>query len=84
MSKGKNCILSVIIEGTVFKYIKVLVAYEWFEKPLTSFDYSIISVFRKRLGAKRFEIIFQKLLEQIKQKGLLDDYKTQIIDSMLL
>lgn len=48
----------------------------------TSFDYSTISVFRKRLGAKRFEIIFQKMLEQIKQKGLLDQYKTQIIDSM--
>src|SRR4030067_742708 len=29
----------------------------------TSFDYSTISVFRKRLGAKRFEIIFQKKLE---------------------
>jgi len=48
----------------------------------TSFDYSTISVFRKRLGAKRFEVIFQKMLEQIKQKGLLDQYKTQIIDSM--
>lgn len=48
----------------------------------TSFDYSTISVFRKRLGPKRFEAIFQKLLNQIKQKGLLDDYKTQIIDSM--
>jgi len=48
----------------------------------TSFDYSTISVFRKRLGAVRFERIFQKMLEQIKQKGILDDYKTQIIDSM--
>jgi len=48
----------------------------------TSFDYSTLSVFRKRLGAERFELIFQKMLEQIKQKGLLDDYKTQIIDSM--
>lgn len=48
----------------------------------TSFDYSTISVFRKRLGPKRFEAIFRKLLEQIKQKGLLDNYKTQIIDSM--
>lgn len=48
----------------------------------TSFDYSTISVFRKRLGQKRFEAIFQKLLYQIKQKGVLDDYKTQIIDSM--
>ncbi len=48
----------------------------------TSFDYSTISVFRKRLGAVRFEQIFQKLLNQIKQKGILDDYKTQIIDSM--
>ncbi|MFH1510285.1 MAG: transposase [Candidatus Woesearchaeota archaeon] len=47
-----------------------------------SFDYSTLSVFRKRLGVKRFEGIFQKMLEQIKQKGLLDDYKTQIIDSM--
>ena len=48
----------------------------------TSFDYSTLSVFRKRLGAKRFEIIFQKMLDQIKQKGLLDNYKAQIIDSM--
>jgi hypothetical protein len=48
----------------------------------TSFDYSSLSVFRKRLGPQRFEAIFQKMLEQIKQKGLLDDYKTQIIDSM--
>jgi len=48
----------------------------------TSFDHSTISIFRKRLGAKRFESIFQKMLEQIKQKGVLDDYKTQIIDSM--
>ena len=48
----------------------------------TSFDYSTISVFRKRLGAVRFEQIFQKLLNQIKQKGVLDEYKTQIIDSM--
>lgn len=48
----------------------------------TSFDYSTISVFRKRLGQKRFEAIFQRLLNQIKQKGLLDDYKMQIIDSM--
>ncbi len=47
-----------------------------------SFDYSTLSVFRKRLGVDRFEFIFQKLLEQIKQKGLLDNYKTQIIDSM--
>lgn len=47
-----------------------------------SFDYSTLSVFRKRLGIDRFELIFQKLLEQIKQKGLLDNYKTQIIDSM--
>ena len=45
-----------------------------------SFDYSTISVFRKRLGAEKFEAIFQQLLNQIKQKGLLDDYKTQIID----
>jgi len=48
----------------------------------SSFDYSTLSVFRKRLGEERFERIFQKILEQIKQKGLLDDYKTQIIDSM--
>jgi hypothetical protein len=48
----------------------------------TSFDYSTLSVFRKRLGIERFEAIFQKMLYQIKQKGLLDDYKTQIIDSM--
>lgn len=48
----------------------------------TSFDYSTISVFRKRLGAEKFESIFQKLLNQIKQSGMLDDYKTQIIDSM--
>lgn len=47
-----------------------------------SFDYSTLSVFRKRLGPKNFESIFQKMLEQIRQKGLLDDYKTQIIDSM--
>jgi len=48
----------------------------------TSFDYSTLSVFRKRLGPERFEAIFQKMLEQIKQKGLLNDYNTQIIDSM--
>ena len=47
-----------------------------------SFDYSTLSVFRKRLGVERFESIFQKMLEQITQKGLLGDYKTQIIDSM--
>lgn len=47
-----------------------------------SFDYSTLSVFRKRLGIERFERIFQKVLEQIKQRGLLEDYKTQIIDSM--
>lgn len=47
-----------------------------------SFDYSSLSVFRKRLGIQRFEALFQKMLEQIKQKGILDDYKTQIIDSM--
>lgn len=47
-----------------------------------SFDYSSLSVFRKRLGVQRFEAIFKKMLEQIKQKGVLDDYKTQIIDSM--
>lgn len=47
-----------------------------------SFDYSTLSIFRKRLGVERFERIFQMMLEQIKQKGLLDDYKTQIIDSM--
>lgn len=48
----------------------------------TSFDYSTISVFRKRLGPQRFEGLFQKILEQIKQKGVLEDYRTQIIDSM--
>src|SRR3989338_9966811 len=47
-----------------------------------SFDYSTLSVFRKRLGPEKFERIFQKMLAQIRQKGLLDDYKTQIIDSM--
>ena len=47
-----------------------------------SFDYSTLSVFRKRLGVKRFELIFRKMLEQITQKGLLGDYTTQIIDSM--
>jgi transposase len=47
-----------------------------------SFDYSTLSVFRKRLGPKNFERIFQKMLEQIRQKGLLNNYKMQIIDSM--
>lgn len=46
------------------------------------FDHSTIWVFRERLGSLTFEVIFNKLLSQIKEKGLLNNYATQHIDSM--
>jgi hypothetical protein len=46
------------------------------------FDYSTLSVFRKRLGEERFEGIFQKILTQIVKLGIIKNPKQQYIDSM--
>ncbi|MEA2036781.1 MAG: transposase [Nanoarchaeota archaeon] len=48
----------------------------------TSFDYSTLSVFRKRLGEERFERIFQKILTQIVKLGIIKNPKQQYLDSM--
>jgi len=47
-----------------------------------SFDYSTLSVFRKRLGEKRFERIFQKILTQIVKLGIIKNPNQQFLDSM--
>ncbi|MEA2037602.1 MAG: transposase [Nanoarchaeota archaeon] len=46
------------------------------------FDYSTLSVFRKRLGEERFERIFQKILSQIVKLGIIKNPKQQYLDSM--
>ena len=46
------------------------------------FDYSTLSVFRKRLGEERFESIFQKILTQIVKLGIIKNPKQQYLDSM--
>lgn len=46
------------------------------------FDYSTIWVFRERLGSKTFELIFNKLLSQIVEKGIIKNSNQQYIDSM--
>ncbi|MEA3514301.1 MAG: transposase [Nanoarchaeota archaeon] len=46
------------------------------------FDYSTIWVFRERLGSKTFEVIFNKLLSQIVDKGIIKNPGQQYIDSM--
>ena len=48
----------------------------------TSFDYSTLSVFRKRLGVERFEGIFQKILAQIVLLGIIKNPQQQYLDSM--
>tara|TARA_Y100000031_G_scaffold154401_1_gene201930 strand:+ start:2232 stop:3743 length:1512 start_codon:yes stop_codon:yes gene_type:complete len=46
------------------------------------FDYSTLSVFRKRLGEERFERIFQKILTQIVKLRIIKNPKQQYLDSM--
>jgi len=46
------------------------------------FDYSTLSLFRTRLGHKKFERIFQKILKQIVDLGIIKNHKQQYIDSM--
>lgn len=46
------------------------------------FDYSTLSVFRKRLGEEIFESIFQKILTQIVKLGIIKNPKQQYLDSM--
>jgi len=43
-------------------------------------DHSTLCRFRKRLGPERFEALFNRVVEQARSKGLIDD-KLQIIDS---
>jgi len=46
------------------------------------FDYSTLSLFRKRLGPELFEKIFNKILDQIVKLGIIKDHKHQFLDSM--
>ena len=46
------------------------------------FDYSTLSLFRKRLGPELFERIFQKILTQIVKLGIIKNPKQQFLDSM--
>lgn len=46
------------------------------------FDYSTLSLFRKRLGPELFEKIFQKILTQIVKLGIIKNQKQQYLDSM--
>lgn len=46
------------------------------------FDYSTLSLFRKRLGPENFERIFQKILTQIVKLGIIKNPKQQFLDSM--
>ncbi len=46
------------------------------------FDYSTLSLFRKRLGPELFERIFQKILAQIVRLGIIKNPKKQFLDSM--
>lgn len=46
------------------------------------FDYSTLSLFRKRLGVERFEGVFQKILGQIVKLGVIKNPGKQYIDSM--
>lgn len=47
-----------------------------------SFDYSTLSVFRTRLGPERFENIFNKILQQVVDLGIIKSSKQQFLDSM--
>ena len=46
------------------------------------FDYSTLSKFRSRLGEKLFEAIFQKILTQIVELGIIKNPRQQYLDSM--
>ncbi|MBU0629241.1 MAG: transposase [Nanoarchaeota archaeon] len=46
------------------------------------FDYSTLSLFRKRLGPELFERIFQKIIAQIVELGIIKNPKQQFLDSM--
>jgi IS5 family transposase len=46
------------------------------------FDYSTLSKFRSRLGEKLFEAIFQKILLQIVELGIIKNPRQQYLDSM--
>lgn len=46
------------------------------------FDYSTLSLFRKRLGVERFEKIFRNVLNQIVKLGVIKSSKQQYLDSM--
>lgn len=46
------------------------------------FDYSTLSLFRKRLGPELFERLFQKILAQIVELGIIKNPKQQFLDSM--
>jgi len=46
------------------------------------FDYSTLSRFRTRLGPEKFESIFQKILAQIVELGIIKNPKQQYLDSM--
>jgi transposase len=46
------------------------------------FDYSTIWRFRERLGSNTFETIFNKILSQIVEKGIIKNHSQQYIDSM--
>lgn len=46
------------------------------------FDYSTLSKFRSRLGEKLFEAIFQKIVLQIVELGIIKNPRQQYLDSM--
>lgn len=46
------------------------------------FDYSTLSLFRKRLGPELFERLFQKILARIVELGVIKNPKQQFLDSM--
>jgi len=58
-------------------------AFKWFVGlPADGFapDHSTLTYFRDRLGTKRFEEIFNQIVKQSREKGLIDD-RLKIIDS---
>ena len=72
-----------VSDREIEEQVNLNLAFKWFVGlPVNGFapDHSTLTCFRDRLGQKRFEEIFNQIVKQARDKGLIDD-KLKIIDS---
>ena len=72
-----------ISDREIEEQVNLNLAFKWFVGlPVNSLppDHSTFTYFRERLGPKRFEEIFNRIVQQARDKGLIDD-RLKIIDS---